>query len=294
MTNRLNKILRIFKSIHNNIKLKNKLYQVIFEAETPNGKLFDVVLLITIILSVICVSLESVDSISDKYGVLLRSLEWIFTILFTIEYFLRIWIIKNPFKYIFSFWGIVDFLAILPTYLLFIFNLQFLMIIRVIRLIRLFRILHLSSYIRGGQTMIIALRKSIPKIVVFLLTVLLFVIVIGTIMYIVEGPLGNNTEGFENIPNSIYWAIVTLTTVGYGSAVPVTAFGKLFASLIMLLGYGIIAVPTGIVASSVSKVEAQKKLEEQSANSDPKNVSNHIHELKDDLARISRKIDSLK
>ena len=294
MRNRLNKILWILKSIHNDIKLKNKLYQIIFEAETPNGKLFDVVLLITIVLSVICVSLESVDSISLKYGVLLRSLEWIFTILFTIEYFLRIWIIKNPFKYIFSFWGVVDFLAILPTYLLFIFNLQFLMIIRVIRLIRLFRILHLSSYIRGGQTMIIALRKSIPKIVVFLLTVLLFVIVIGTIMYIVEGPLGNNTEGFESIPNSIYWAIVTLTTVGYGSAVPVTAFGKLFASLIMLLGYGIIAVPTGIVASSVSKVEAQKKILDQSTNSDRKNISNQIDELKDDLARISRKIDSLK
>ena len=294
MRNRLNKILWILKSIHNDIKLKNKLYQIIFEAETPNGKLFDVVLLITIVLSVICVSLESVDSISLKYRVLLRSLEWIFTILFTIEYFLRIWIIKNPFKYIFSFWGVIDFLAILPTYLLFIFNLQFLMIIRVIRLIRLFRILHLSSYIRGGQTMIIALRKSIPKIVVFLLTVLLFVIVIGTIMYIVEGPLGNNTEGFESIPNSIYWAIVTLTTVGYGSAVPVTALGKLFASLIMLLGYGIIAVPTGIVASSVSKVEAQKKILDQSTNSDRKNISNQIDELKDDLARISRKIDSLK
>ena len=294
MKNRLNKILWTLKSIHNNIKLKNKLYQIIFEAETPNGKMFDVILLISIVLSVICVSLESVDSISLKYGVLLRSLEWIFTILFTIEYFLRIWIIRNPFKYIFSFWGIVDFIAILPTYLLFIFNLQFLMIIRVIRLIRLFRILHLSSYIRGGQTMIIALRKSIPKIVVFLLTVLLFVIVIGTIMYIVEGPLGNNTEGFENIPNSIYWAIVTLTTVGYGSAVPVTAFGKLFASLIMLLGYGIIAVPTGIVASSVSRIETQNKPVDQTTNSNLKNVSNHIHELKDDLDRISRKIDSLK
>ena len=294
MTNRINKIWRTLKSIQNDNKLKNKLYHIIYEAETPDGKLFDVILLISIVISVICVSLESVDSISLKYGVLLRSLEWIFTILFTIEYFLRIWIIKNPFKYIFSFWGIIDFLAILPTYLLFIFNLQFLMIIRVIRLIRLFRILHLSSYIRGGQTMIIALRKSIPKIVVFLLTVLLFVIVIGTIMYVVEGPLGNNTEGFESIPNSIYWAIVTLTTVGYGSAVPVTAFGKLFASLIMLLGYGIIAVPTGIVASSVSKIETQKKPIDQSTKSDLKNVSNQIHELKDDLDRISRKIDSLK
>ena len=149
--------------------------------------------------------------------------------------------------------GIIDLLAIIPTYLLFIFNLQFLMIIRVVRLIRLFRILHLSNYIRGGQTMLIALKRSLPKIVVFLLTVLLFVIVIGTIMYLVEGPMGNNTEGFENIPNSIYWAIVTLTTVGYGSAVPITAFGKLFASLIMLLGYGIIAVPTGIVASALSR-----------------------------------------
>jgi voltage-gated potassium channel len=149
--------------------------------------------------------------------------------------------------------GIVDFLAILPTYLMFIFDLHFLMIIRVIRLIRLFRIFHLSSYIRGGQTMLIALRKSIPKIVVFLLTVILFVIVIGTIMYIVEGPLGNNTDGFRDIPNSIYWAIVTLTTVGYGSAVPVTAFGKLFASIIMLMGYGIIAVPTGIVSAAIAK-----------------------------------------
>lgn len=237
----------------NNNKLKNKLYHIIFEAETPSGKLFDILLLISIVISVICVTLESVTEISVRYGTLLQIFEWIFTILFTIEYFLRIWIVKKPFKYIFSFMGIVDLLAILPTYLMFIFDLHFLMIIRVIRLIRLFRIFHLSSYIRGGQTMLIALRKSIPKIVVFLLTVILFVIVIGTIMYIVEGPLGNNTDGFGDIPNSIYWAIVTLTTVGYGSAVPVTAFGKLFASIIMLMGYGIIAVPTGIVASALSR-----------------------------------------
>ena len=277
-----------------NKKLKNKLYQIIFEAETPSGKLFDVILLITIVCSVICVSLESVADISSKYGSILRTLEWIFTILFTIEYFLRIWIIKNPFKYIFSFMGIIDILAILPTYLLFIFNLQFLMIIRVVRLIRLFRILHLSNYIRGGQTMLIALRRSLPKIIVFLLTVLLFVIVIGTIMYLVEGPMGNNTNGFENIPNSIYWAIVTLTTVGYGSAVPVTAFGKLFASLIMLLGYGIIAVPTGIVASAVSRIDTDEKVEDKKNVSAFKNHSSQIYDLKLDLDRIERKIDNLK
>ncbi|MAR39233.1 MAG: ion transporter [Flavobacteriales bacterium] len=277
-----------------NKKLKNKLYQIIFEAETPSGKLFDVLLLITIVCSVICVSLESVADISSKYGSILRTLEWIFTILFTIEYFLRIWIIKNPFKYIFSFMGIIDILAILPTYLLFIFNLQFLMIIRVVRLIRLFRILHLSNYIRGGQTMLVALRRSLPKIIVFLLTVLLFVIVIGTIMYLVEGPMGNNTDGFENIPNSIYWAIVTLTTVGYGSAVPVTAFGKLFASLIMLLGYGIIAVPTGIVASAVSRIDTDEKVEDKKNVSAFKNHSSQINDLKLDLDRIERKIDNLK
>lgn len=235
--------------MHNNI-LKNKLYHIIFEAETPNGKLFDIILLISIVLSVLCVLLESVTDIKLKYGTLLQVFEWIFTILFTIEYFLRIWIVQKPIKYIFSFMGIVDLLAILPTYLMFIFDLHYLMIIRVIRLIRLFRIFHLSSYIRGGQTMIIALRRSIPKIVVFLLTVVLFVIVIGTIMYIIEGPTGNNTPGFEDIPNSIYWAIVTLTTVGYGTTVPFSALGKFFASLIMLMGYGIIAVPTGIVSSA--------------------------------------------
>lgn len=255
MTNRINKIWGVLKSIHNNNKLKNKLYHIIFEAETPDGKLFDVILLISIVLSVLCVSLESVTEISLKYGTLLQVFEWIFTILFTIEYFLRIWIVKKPIKYIFSFMGIVDFLAILPTYLMFIFDLHYLMIIRVVRLIRLFRIFHLSSYIRGGQTMIIALKRSIPKIVVFLLTVVLFVIVIGTVMYLIEGPSGNNTVGFENIPNSIYWAIVTLTTVGYGTVVPSTAIGKLFASVIMLFGYGIIAVPTGIVASAVTKVD---------------------------------------
>ena len=215
-------------------RLQHRLHTIIYEADTQAGRLFDVLLLITILLSVFFVSLESIESVSNVYSEYLNTAEWIVTILFTIEYFLRIWIVKKPIKYIFSFMGIVDFLAILPTYLMFIFDLHYLMIIRVVRLIRLFRIFHLSSYIRGGQTMIIALKRSIPKIVVFLLTVVLFVIVIGTVMYLIEGPSGNNTEGFENIPNSIYWAIVTLTTVGYGTVVPSTAIGKLFASVIML------------------------------------------------------------
>ena len=231
--------------------IKNKLYHIIFEAETPSGKLFDIVLLITIFLSVICVILESVADIKIQYGDVLQNLEWFFTILFTIEYFMRIYIVKKPIKYIFSFMGLVDLLAIIPTYLMFIADLHHLTIIRSIRLIRIFRIFHLSSYVRGGQTMLIALRRSLPKIIVFLMSIVLLVIVLGTLMYIIEGPMGEKNPGFEDIPNSMYWAIVTLTTVGYGSAVPITALGKFLASIIMILGYGIIAVPTGIVSAAI-------------------------------------------
>ena len=231
--------------------LRNKIYHIVFEAETPKGKLFDVILLITIGLSVLSVILESVTKINLDYGYFLKSLEWFFTILFTIEYFVRIWIVRSPFKYIFSFMGIIDLLAIIPTYLMFILDLHSLIIIRVVRLIRLFRIFHLSTYIRGGQTMLIALRKSFPKIIVFLTSVVLFIIILGTIMYLIEGPNGNQTNGFEDIPNSMYWAIVTLTTVGYGDIVPFTVIGKFIASIIMILGYGLIAVPTGIVSASL-------------------------------------------
>ena len=233
--------------------IKNKLYHIIFEAETPTGKLFDIVLLITIFLSVICVILESVVDIKIQYGDVLEKLEWFFTILFTIEYFTRIYIVKKPIKYIFSFMGLVDLLSIIPTYLMFIADLHHLTIIRSIRLIRLFRIFHLSAYVRGGQTMLIALRRSLPKIIVFLMSIVLLVIVLGTLMYIIEGPMGKNNPGFQDIPNSMYWAIVTLTTVGYGSAVPITALGKFLASIIMILGYGIIAVPTGIVSVAMVK-----------------------------------------
>ena len=236
--------------------IKNKLYHIIFEAETPTGKLFDVVLLITIFLSVTCVILESVVEIKIQYGDVLEKLEWFFTILFTIEYFTRIYIVKKPIKYIFSFMGLVDLLSIIPTYLLFIIDIHSFSIIRSIRLIRIFRIFHLSSYVIGGRKMMLALRNSFPKIIVFLLSVVLLVTFLGTLMYLIEGPDGAKTKGFADIPNAIYWAIVTLTTVGYGSAVPLTVLGKFLASIIMILGYGIIAVPTGIVSVAMVKHQA--------------------------------------
>ena len=232
---------------------RERLHQIIFEADTPKGKAFDIALLIAILLSVLVVMLESVESIHAEYGNLLLALEWIFTILFTIEYFLRIYSINKPLKYIFSTMGIIDLLAILPTYLIFTFpNLHTLTVIRSIRIIRIFRVFKLKRYIRGAYTMQIALRNAVPKIIVFLLSVLLLIVILGTIMYIFEG-LGADNPGFQDIPNSIYWAIVTLTTVGYGTVVPITVIGKIIASVIMLLGYGIIAVPTGIVTAGMMK-----------------------------------------
>ena len=233
--------------------IRNKLYHIIFEAETPTGKLFDVVLLITIFLSVICVILESVVEIEIQYGDVLQKLEWFFTILFTIEYFTRIYIVKKPIKYIFSFMGLVDLLSIIPTYLLFIIDIHSFSVIRSVRLIRIFRIFHLSSYVLGGRKMMLALRNSFPKIIVFLLSVVLLVTFLGTLMYLIEGPDAAKTKGFEDIPNAIYWAIVTLTTVGYGGVIPLTILGKFLASIIMILGYGIIAVPTGIVSVAMVK-----------------------------------------
>ena len=242
----------------NNTKsFKQKVHEIIFEADTANGKLFDVILLAAILLSIIGVMLESVDEIDKKYHELIMAFEWGFTILFTIEYFFRIYAVNRPFKYIFSFMGIVDLLAIIPTYLIFIFPaVHWMSVIRAIRLIRIFRIFKLSRYLRGAHTMQIALRSSRPKIIVFLLSIMLFVIILGTLMYIIENSVGTN--GFENIPNSIYWSIITLTTVGYGNIVPMTILGKIVASFIMILGYGIIAVPTGIVTAEFSRKRKEK------------------------------------
>ena len=242
---------------NNTNSFRHKIHEIIFEADTFYGKLFDIVLLITIVSSVVAVMLESIDSIHQQYGDLLRIFEWIVTIFFTIEYFLRIYAVNRPLKYIFSFMGIIDLLAIIPTYLIFIFPAaHFFTVVRSIRLIRVFRVFKLSHYLRGAHTMQIALRSSRPKIIVFLFFVMILVIVLGTLMYIIEDRVGTN--GFDNIPNSIYWAIVTLTTVGYGDVFPATAFGKVVASFIMILGYGIIAVPTGIVTAEFSRKKREK------------------------------------
>ncbi len=229
-------------------ELKQKLYSIIFEADTREGKLFDEILLGTIIFSILLVMLESVPTIRVRYHTLLRSLEWVITAIFTLEYLTRIWVVNSPWKYVFSFYGMVDLFALLPTYLGLLFTGgHSLIVIRAIRLLRVFRILKLSRYTRAGRLIAGALWHSREKISVFIIFVLTLALIIGTVMYLVEG----EKAGFTDIPTSIYWAIVTLTTVGYGDLSPVTGLGKFLASLVMILGYSIIAVPTGIVTASL-------------------------------------------
>lgn len=230
--------------------IKEKLYQIIFESHTKAGKAFDVFLLIIILLSVLTVALESVDDYRAALGVLFLKAEIVFTIFFTIEYFLRIYSTPKPWKYIFSFFGLVDLLAILPTYLAFFFTgAQALLIIRILRLLRVARIFKLTRFITEGEVLTRALRASLTKISVFIGAVLTIVVIVGAVMYLVEGP----ENGFTNIPISIYWTIVTLTTVGYGDIAPGTALGKSIASFVMIMGYGIIAVPTGIVSVELAR-----------------------------------------
>ncbi|GGW95239.1 ion transporter [Salegentibacter mishustinae] len=234
---------------------KAKLHEVIYEADTPSGKFFDVALLIVIAISIALVMLESVGTLNTKYYWHFYIAEWIITIIFSIEYILRIIAIKKPKNYIFSFYGIVDLLSTLPTYLAFIFgghNLLF--AVRALRLLRVFRILKVTRYIGESNRLLLALRNSRPKIIVFLFAVLIICIIMGTVMHLVEGEKG----GFDNIPLSIYWCIVTLTTVGFGDIHPVTPVGRFIASFIMIVGYGIIAVPTGIVTSEITRSQKDK------------------------------------
>ncbi len=229
---------------------RRRLHEIIFEAETVGGKTFDVLLIWTIIISVVVVILESVKSIRADYGNLLLGAEWGLTIVFTIEYVLRLSSVRRPLRYATSFFGVIDFLAIVPTYIsLFIPGVQYLLAIRILRLLRIFRILKLAEYVSEAEVITSALKASAKKISVFLLAVLALVTIIGSMMYVIEG----EENGFNNIPTSIYWAIVTLTTVGYGDLSPQTSIGKAFASLVMIMGYGIIAVPTGIVTVELSR-----------------------------------------
>jgi len=230
--------------------LKKRLYEIIFEADTPAGKLFDLVLLIVILISVGLVMLESIPFIDALYHSQLKTLEWIITGIFTLEYILRILIVQKPFRYAFSFFGIIDLLSVLPTYLsLFAFGYQSLVVIRMLRLLRVFRVLKLTRYTQAGRMLMRAMWASREKISVFIFFILIIVVIMGTIMYLIEG----ESNGFKSIPLSIYWAIVTLTTVGYGDISPVTPLGQLMASMIMILGYAIIAVPTGIITAEIIK-----------------------------------------
>lgn len=229
---------------------RSKLHEIIYEADTPAGKLFDVLLLFFILLSIVLVMLESVNEIDKKYHDLLNIGEWVVTILFSLEYILRIISVKKPRKYIFSFYGIIDLLSTLPKYLSFFFvGSQALVTLRALRLLRVFRILKLARYLGASNQLKESIIASRVKILVFLFAVLVSSVIFGTIMYLVEG----EENGFTNIPKSVYWCIVTLTTVGFGDIAPQTALGQFITTIIMILGYGIIAVPTGIVSAEYAK-----------------------------------------
>lgn len=231
------------------------LYEIIFEADTKAGKLFDVILIAAIALSVLAVLLDSVKGIREDYGAFLYAIEWVFTILFTIEYVLRILCVTRPMRYASGFFGIVDLMSILPAYIsLIVPGSQYLLVIRVLRVLRIFRVFKLVQYVGEAKTLVQALRASRRKITVFLFTVMTLAVIFGSFMYLIEG----EKNGFTSIPRSIYWAVVTLTTVGYGDISPKTNIGQALAAIIMILGYGIIAVPTGIVTVELTRASMNK------------------------------------
>ena len=233
--------------------IRNTLFEIIFEAETPAGKAFDVLLLFLIFFSILVVTLESVSDLNDRYGELFRIIEWCVTAVFTLEYLLRIYCCASPRKYIFSFFGIIDLFSVLPTYIgLFFVGTHYLVVIRTIRLLRVFRVLKMTRYMGEANVLMAALRASQPKITVFLGTVVSIVVIVGALMHLIEGP----ENGFTSIPRSMYWAVVTLTTVGYGNVAPQTVLGQSVAAMLMIFGYGIIAVPTGIVSAELTRAKA--------------------------------------
>ena len=236
--------------------LRKKLYEIIFESDTPAGKGFDLLLIVSILLSVFVVFLDSVAYYNERFGTLFYFLEWFFTILFTFEYFLRIYCIGNPIMYIRSFFGIIDILAIAPTYIsIFLPASRYLSVIRILRVLRIFRILKLMLYISEANLLMKAIISSKRKIVVFLFSLMTLVTILGSLMYLIEG----EANGFTSIPRSIYWAIVTVTTVGYGDISPQTVLGQALASIVMIIGYATIAIPTGIISAEYTTMTHQKQ-----------------------------------
>jgi len=223
---------------------------IIFETGSPAGKAFDVGLILCILISVLAVLLDSVASLHDRYGTFLYAVEWFFTVLFTVEYAARLWCIQQPLRYAKSFYGVVDLLGILPTYLsLLVADTQYLLVIRILRVLRVFRVLRMVRYVGEAELLTQALIASRRKITVFISTVFALVIIFGSLMYLIEG----DEYGFSSIPRSIYWAVITLTTVGYGDLTPHTPLGQALATVVMIMGYGIIAVPTGIVTMELNE-----------------------------------------
>lgn len=256
---------------------KEKIYQIIYHSDTPQGKLFDIILLILIIISSFLIIMESLKKVNSRYHMLLYSLEWIISIFFTIEYILRIMVVKNKRKFILSFIGLIDLLSIIPFYLSLIFPItKFFMTIRLLRLLRVFRVFNLFNYMRDAHFIIQSLKKSSRKIYIFLLFIVIVVVLVGSLMYVIEG--GEN--GFVDIPSSIYWAVVTLTTVGYGDISPQTPLGKFLSVVLMLCGYSIIAVPTGIVTAQFKR---------NSGLNDLKNCHRCGNHENDDDARYCKK-----
>lgn len=235
---------------------RERLHEVIFEADTPWGKTFDVVLLASIVISVVVVMLDSVAWYGSRYGETFYRIEWFFTLLFTVEYVLRILAVRKVRGYIFSFYGIVDLLSILPTYLSVLLpGSQYFLVIRILRVLRVFRVLKFTQYLIEVEQLRKALASSRRKILVFVFAVVTITVIVGSLMYVVEGP----ENGFTSIPTSVYWAIVTLTTVGYGDISPQTGLGQMMSAMIMILGYGVIAVPTGIVTVELSRATTSKQ-----------------------------------
>lgn len=243
---------------------RSRLHGVIFEAETPAGQAFDLALIAVILASVLVVMLESVAPVRARHGPLLVRLEWIFTLLFTVEYLVRLWVVRRPLSYARSFFGVVDLLAILPTWLSLVLpGAQALVVVRTLRVLRIFRILRMGRFVGEARVLALALRSSRRKVTVFLLGILSVVSIVGALLYLVEG----EAAGYSSIPMAMYWAVVTLTTVGYGDIVPQTALGKALATGIMILGYGVIAVPTGIVSAEM--VAAARDAARESTESCP-------------------------